>query len=76
MINIVVENLVSNDVAWMVEELNKLYQQGKIKAFNMQILLKDDEFITGECGDINFIERLGLIEVAKHDIYNKANDLS
>jgi len=74
--DIKVKNLVSNDVAWMVEELNKLYRDGKIKAFNMQILLKDEEFITGECGDINFLERLGLVEVAKHDMYNKVNDLS
>lgn len=76
MSNIEVKNLVSNDVAWMVEQLNKLYRDGKIKAFNMQILLKDEEFITGECGDINFLERLGLVEVAKHDMYNKVNDLS
>ena len=74
--DIKVKNLVSNDVAWLVEELNKLYRDGKIKAFNMQILLKDEEFITGECGDINFLERLGLVEVAKHDMYNKVNDLS
>lgn len=69
-----VKNLVVNDVAWSIEEINKLYRDGKIKGFTIQIMLNDGEFITGACGDISFLERLGMIESAKNDIFLSAGD--
>lgn len=68
-----VKNLVSNDVAWMVEHVNGLYREGKIKGFTVQILQTNGEMITGTCGDISFLEKLGLIEMAKQDIFYEAN---
>lgn len=69
-----VKNLISNDVAWLVEQINELYQCGNIKGLTVQICLNDGEFITGSSGDITFIEKLGLIESAKHDIVLQANE--
>jgi hypothetical protein len=69
-----VKNLVVNDVAWSIEEINKLYRDGKIKGFTIQIMLNDGEFITGAIGDISFLERLGMIESAKNDIFLSAGD--
>ncbi len=64
-----VKNLVSNDVAWSVEEINKLYREGKIKGITFQIMIDDGEFITCHSGDISFLEKLGMIESAKNDIF-------
>jgi hypothetical protein len=68
-----VKTLVSNDIAWAVEQINELYRKGEIKGLNVQIMLKDGEFITGSSGDISFLEKIGLIETAKHDIFLKAD---
>ncbi|WP_147536091.1 hypothetical protein [Bacillus marasmi] len=69
-----VKNLVNNDVAWLVEEITKLYQQGAVKGLVVQIMQTNGEFITGSCGDISFLEKLGMIESAKQDIYLSANE--
>ncbi|TKC15686.1 hypothetical protein [Robertmurraya kyonggiensis] len=69
-----VKNLVSNDVAWALEEINSLYRDGKLKGFTIQAMQQDGEFITGSCGDISFLEKLGMIECAKNDIFLSVNE--
>ncbi len=69
-----IENLINNDIAWTVEEINKLYREGKIKGFTVQIMHTDGEFSTASCGDISFLEKLGMVETAKNDIFISAND--
>lgn len=74
MVDTPVKNLVSNEVAWSIEEINKLYREGKIKGITFQIKLADGEFITCHSGDISFLEKLGMIESAKNDIFFSASN--
>jgi|GEM_PF-4741413 len=69
-----VKNLISNDVAWAVEKINSLYQEGNLKGFTFQITCNDNNFITGSSGNISFLEKLGLIEAAKHDLFLPADE--
>lgn len=70
-----VKNLVNNDVAWMVEQINELYRQGKIQGISVQMLQIDGEYITGSSGEMSYLEKLGLVESAKQDIMLSANGL-
>lgn len=69
-----IKNLVSNDVAWMIEGINELYRNGEIQGLTIQIKKKDGEMYTGHCGDISFLEKIGLVETAKHDIFLQADE--
>lgn len=67
-----IKHLVCNSVAWGVEEVNKFYREGNVKGFMFQVLKDDGTFITCHCGDIGYINKLGLLESAKADIINSA----
>jgi DNA-binding Xre family transcriptional regulator len=69
-----IKNLISNDVAWSIDEINKLYRNGKIKGITFQLLLEDGEFVTCHSGDITFLEKLGMIESAKNNIFLSVED--
>ena len=59
---------VTNDVAWTLQQLNTLYATGRLKGFTAQMMLTENESGTLHCGDISYIEKLGLIEMAKQDL--------
>lgn len=62
------EIVASNNVAWMVQRINDLYMQGKLKGLTVQMVMTDDEFATAHSGDLSYLEKLGLIEAAKQDL--------
>lgn len=66
---------VTNDVAWSIQQIQDLYTQGNIRGFTIQIIQNDGECITGSCGDLSFLEKIGLIETAKQDITFSVNNL-
>ena len=67
-----VKHLVSNGVAWGIDELLRFYREGKIKGFMFQFMMPDDEFITGRCGELGYIEKLGLLDAARADVIFRA----
>lgn len=67
-----VHNLVSNGVAWGIEELNRFYREGKIRGLQFQFIQPDDQFVTGRCGDMSYIEKLGLLDAARADVIFRA----
>ena len=68
-----VKHLVVNGLSWGIEEINKLYQSGELRGIQFQAVLNDGSFITGNAGDLAYLERLGLLEAAKENIW-LAND--
>ena len=66
-----VKHLVSNGVAWGIDELMKFYREGNIRGFQFQLVQSDGQFVTGRCGDISYLEKLGLLEAAKADVIFK-----
>lgn len=65
----------TNDVAQTLNRINDLYKQGQIKGFTIQIVTENDETISAHCGELSFLEKLGLIEMAKQDMTLSVNDL-
>lgn len=64
---------VTNDVACTLQKIQQLYTDGNIRGFAIQIVQKDDDTVTAHCGELSFIEKLGLIEQAKQDLFVSAN---
>ncbi|PEJ57409.1 hypothetical protein CN692_13425 [Bacillus sp. AFS002410] len=64
-----------NDCAGMVKYIENKYKQGEMKGFVIGIVCNDGHFETGWGGDINFLEKLGLVSTIDHDIkYSVTND--
>lgn len=66
---------VTNDIAWTIQQIQDLYMQGNIRGFTIQIMQNDGESMTAHCGELSFIEKLGLIEMAKQDMTLSVNGL-
>jgi hypothetical protein len=64
-----VKNLMSTDVARQLEYVSELYRAGQIRGILFQVLLTSDDAITSSGGQMSFIEKIGLLETAKQDLF-------
>jgi len=54
-----------DEIGVMLEYLEELYINGKIKAISIQLLTEDGELHTGNAGNIDFVTLVGMLETAK-----------
>lgn len=53
----------------LINEVSLAYGAGRIKGLMCQLLLNDGTYATASAGDISYLEKLGLLESAKHDAF-------
>jgi hypothetical protein len=60
---------MSTDIARQLEYVSELYRAGQIRGILFQVLLTSDDAITSSGGQMSFIEKIGLLETAKQDLF-------
>jgi hypothetical protein len=67
--------LISNEIIWTLDKMNRMYAAGEIVGFQAQVQLNNATFVTLRAGNLTYIEKLGLLEAAKAYVVNTAKEL-
>jgi hypothetical protein len=61
-------------VQGMLNELIEKINQGEVKGFMYQIIFDNGEYLTAWSNNISYLERLGVLESTKQDMFAKLGE--